>query len=82
MIAEMVLTGEMLIGARSVRGTEGLIHAVNPATGEELEPVFGGGTAHDVDAAPSMPIAPSAWSGARRSWKLSHRAFWIWAMCW
>jgi len=30
MIAEMVLTGEMLIGARSVRGTEGLIHAVNP----------------------------------------------------
>src|ERR1039458_6068901 len=53
----MKLTGEMLIGARAVCGTEGLIHAVNPATGEELEPAFGGGTARDVDAACALAEA-------------------------
>jgi NADP-dependent aldehyde dehydrogenase len=47
----MELTGEMLIGARAVRGTEGTLRAVNPATGAELEPAFGGGTEKDVDAA-------------------------------
>jgi len=45
------LTGEMLIGGRAVRGAEGTIRAVNPATGVELEPAFGGGSAEDVDAA-------------------------------
>ena len=38
------LTGEMLLGARSVRGSDGTLRAMNPATGEELEPAFGGGT--------------------------------------
>jgi len=47
----MNVTGEMLIGARSVHGSEGTLHAVNPATGEQLEPCFGGGSAADVDAA-------------------------------
>ena len=47
----MNITGEMLIGARFVRGSEGTLHAVNPATGEQLEPSFGGGSAADVDAA-------------------------------
>ena len=50
-VAEMTLTGEMLIGGRAVRGSEGITHAVNPATGAELEPAFGGGTQADVDAA-------------------------------
>ena len=50
-IAEMTLTGEMLIGAHTVRGTSETIHAVNPATGAEMEPAFGGGSARDVDAA-------------------------------
>ena len=45
------LTGEMLIGARGVRGTESTLRAVDPATGAELEPDFGGGSARDVDAA-------------------------------
>jgi 2,5-dioxopentanoate dehydrogenase len=49
--AEMTLTGEMLIGGRAVRGTESALHAVDPATGKELEPEFGGGSAADVDAA-------------------------------
>ena len=39
-IAEMTLTGEMLIGARMVRGTSETIHAVNPATGAEMEPAL------------------------------------------
>jgi NADP-dependent aldehyde dehydrogenase len=53
----MKLTGEMLIGARAVQGTEGTLRAVNPATGAELEPSFGGGTARDVDAACSLAEA-------------------------
>jgi len=48
---EIPLTGEMLIGAHAVRGTEGATRAVNPATGEEMEPVFGGGSVNDVDTA-------------------------------
>jgi len=47
----MQVTGEMLIGGRAVRGTMGEMRAVNPATGEEMEPVFGGASAADVDAA-------------------------------
>jgi alpha-ketoglutaric semialdehyde dehydrogenase len=47
----MQVTGEMLIGGRAVRGTMGEMRAVNPATGEEMEPVFGGAAVADVDAA-------------------------------
>ncbi|MCU1318768.1 MAG: Aldehyde dehydrogenase, partial [Edaphobacter sp.] len=47
----MRITGEMLIGSRTVRGAHGTIRAVNPATGEEMEPAFGGGSNEDVDAA-------------------------------
>jgi alpha-ketoglutaric semialdehyde dehydrogenase len=52
-----MLTGEMLIGSRAVRGTEGSLHAVNPATGEEMEPAFGEGTAADVYAACTLAEA-------------------------
>jgi NADP-dependent aldehyde dehydrogenase len=47
----MAITGRMLIGAAEVHGAAGEVRAVNPATGAELEPVFGGGTVADVDAA-------------------------------
>lgn len=47
----MNVTGEMLIGARSVRGEQGVVRAVNPATGEQMMPEFGGGSAKDVDDA-------------------------------
>jgi NADP-dependent aldehyde dehydrogenase len=54
-VAEMTLTegltGEMLIGARAVRGTHGATQAINPATGEKMEPVFGEGSEADVNAA-------------------------------
>lgn len=38
----------MLIGAEEVLGTQGEMRAANPATGAELEPVFGGGSVADV----------------------------------
>jgi NADP-dependent aldehyde dehydrogenase len=67
----MNVTGEMLIGARSVRGTESTLHAVNPATGEQLEPSFGGGSAADVDAA--CKLAEAAF-GPFRALSLERRA--------
>src|ERR1035437_419417 len=67
----MKMTGEMLIGARTVRGTESTIRAVNPATGGELEPAFGGGSAQDVDAA--CVLAEAAFD-AYRAVSLERRA--------
>ncbi|MGH1558551.1 hypothetical protein ACRAWD_14115 [Caulobacter segnis] len=40
----MHLTGELLIGGESRKGTNGEIKGINPATGEILEPAFGGAT--------------------------------------
>ena len=53
----MQLTGEMLIGGRAMRGTAGTMRAMNPATGAEMEPVFGGGSAKDVAAACALAEA-------------------------
>ncbi|HXZ10712.1 MAG TPA: aldehyde dehydrogenase (NADP(+)), partial [Paraburkholderia sp.] len=47
----MQITGEMLIGASVVRGTEGTLRAFDPVRNTEIEPVFGGGSAADVDRA-------------------------------
>ncbi|MBK4722653.1 aldehyde dehydrogenase (NADP(+)) [Azospirillum sp. YIM DDC1] len=53
----MTITGEMLIGARSHRGSDGAFRAVDPATGAELEPVFGGGGAAEVERACALAWA-------------------------
>src|SRR5882757_8352632 len=53
----MQLTGEMLIGARAVFGTEGSLQAIDPATGAEMEPAFRGGSAQHVDAACTLTLA-------------------------
>lgn len=45
------LTGELLIGGERRFGIHGEIKGVNPATGETLEPAFGGATTADVEAA-------------------------------
>jgi len=50
----MTILGEMLIGSRAVKGTSAPIQAINPATNEKLEPVFGGGTQADVNAAAEL----------------------------
>ncbi len=54
----MTLTGEMLIGASCVAGTDGGQRAFNPTTNAEIaEPVFGFGTAADVDRAATLAAA-------------------------
>lgn len=53
----MKLTGEQIIGSRRHLGTEGLFKAINPATGDVMEPAYGGGTVDDVDAACALADA-------------------------
>ncbi|WP_143137891.1 aldehyde dehydrogenase family protein, partial [Burkholderia ubonensis] len=53
----MQITGEMLIGAASVRGTAGTLRAFDPARGVELEPEYGAGDAADVDRACTLAAA-------------------------
>ncbi|WP_321867003.1 aldehyde dehydrogenase (NADP(+)) [Paraburkholderia tropica] len=51
----MTLSGDMLIGFASVRGTEGEQRAFNPASNTEIaEPVFGMGGGAEVDRAASL----------------------------
>lgn len=47
----MEITGALLIGASEEKGTQGRAEAVNPATGQALQPLFGGGSQDDVDRA-------------------------------
>lgn len=47
----MKIQGELLIGSRSLTGSEAGSRAVNPASGEVLEPAFGGATQADLDQA-------------------------------
>src|SRR5690242_3552510 len=46
-----MMQGEMFIAGEARRGTAAPVRAVNPATGETLEPAFGGATKADLDAA-------------------------------
>ncbi|MFC3653692.1 aldehyde dehydrogenase (NADP(+)) [Dyella humi] len=47
----MSLSGKLLLGAAQTMGSAGTFHAVNPATGETLEPSFGLATHDDVERA-------------------------------
>jgi 2,5-dioxopentanoate dehydrogenase len=47
----MQITGDMLIGGASVRGNAGTLRAFDPTRNAEIEPVFGAGSADDVDRA-------------------------------
>ena len=46
-----MINGEMFIGGRSLRGGSGEVRAVNPATGETLEPAYGGASRAELDEA-------------------------------
>jgi len=61
----MTITGEMLIGASAHRGGQGEFRAVDPATGEALEPAFGGGGAAEVERA--CALAWAAFDGFRET---------------
>lgn len=56
----MKITGAMLIGNNDVIGTEQAINAINPATGQVVEPAYQGGSAQDVDAAARLAHAAFA----------------------
>ena len=47
----MSLQGKLLIGQQAVTGGSAAIHAIDPATGERLEPAYAGGSAAEVDKA-------------------------------
>lgn len=53
----MNITGAMLIGKNDVFGSNKEIRAINPATGETLEPGYKGGSAADVDTAARLARA-------------------------
>jgi NADP-dependent aldehyde dehydrogenase len=52
-----MLTGELLIGARAVPGRGAAIRGVDPATGKELEPAYGGATKEDLERACALADA-------------------------
>ena len=47
----MTLQGKLLIGQQAIAGQSASITAINPATGEQLEPAYPGGTAAEVEQA-------------------------------
>ncbi|MEC9482385.1 MAG: aldehyde dehydrogenase family protein, partial [Halomonas sp.] len=47
----MTLEGKLLIGQQALKGNSAAIHAVNPATGEQLDPPYAGGSAAEVEKA-------------------------------
>lgn len=53
----MDIKGELLIGSNAVMGQEQRFYAINPATNDPLEPVFGGGSTAEVNQAAEL-----AWS--------------------
>lgn len=53
----MNITGDMLIGASAVRGTEAKLQAIDPATGDVIGPDFHGGGAAEVERACALAEA-------------------------
>ncbi|MGR3907222.1 aldehyde dehydrogenase (NADP(+)) [Burkholderia sp. SR8] len=47
----MQLTGQLLIGQSAIAGQNGTLHGIAAATGEALEPAFGGASLHDLETA-------------------------------
>jgi hypothetical protein len=66
MTATVQLSGVMLIGAEAVTGGNGVVHAVDPATGAQPEPGFGLGAARRSIARPSRRRRRSTSTGRRR----------------
>lgn len=50
----MTLKGKLLIGQQAVAGQSAPIYAINPATGEQLEPAYAGGSAAEVEKAAQL----------------------------
>ncbi|MCW4150760.1 aldehyde dehydrogenase (NADP(+)) [Halomonas janggokensis] len=61
----MTIRGEMLIGQQAVSGSQADIHAVNPATGETMEPTYVGGSKAEVESA--CELAETAFASYRET---------------
>jgi NADP-dependent aldehyde dehydrogenase len=57
MSASTPLTGRMLIGAAAASGRETPVRGIDPASGKELEPAYGGAGAADLDRACALAAA-------------------------
>ncbi|WP_321812292.1 aldehyde dehydrogenase (NADP(+)) [Burkholderia sp. BCC1985] len=53
----MTLAGNLLIGSRARRGTNGDTYAVNASSGERMAPAFGGASSADLDEACALAWA-------------------------
>ena len=53
----MSLTGQQIIGASGAKGREAVIKGIDPATGKELEPAYGGADAADLERACALAHA-------------------------
>ncbi|MCU1768959.1 aldehyde dehydrogenase (NADP(+)) [Pseudomonas protegens] len=53
----MTVTGQMLIGQQASLGTHGHIHGLNAATGQVLQPAFGGAAPADLERACALAQA-------------------------
>ncbi|WP_374553942.1 aldehyde dehydrogenase (NADP(+)) [Aquitalea pelogenes] len=53
----MNLTGKMLIGGQSVSGTREALHAINPSSGQTLQPGYAGGDQAQVEQACALAWA-------------------------
>lgn len=47
----MIISGELLIGSQCVRGDSGAIYAINPASGETMQPAFRGASPQQLEQA-------------------------------
>ncbi|HUP31360.1 MAG TPA: aldehyde dehydrogenase (NADP(+)) [Usitatibacter sp.] len=56
-MAASSLTGEMLIGASAARGTEAPLKGIDPATGSELDPAYGGAGPAELERACALAEA-------------------------
>lgn len=61
----MTIRGEMLIGQQAVSGNQADIQAINPATGEKMEPTYGGGSKAEVERA--CELAETAFASYRET---------------
>lgn len=69
----MQMLGQMLIGSQDVKGTQGTIRAINPATNESLDPPYLGGTEADVSRA--CGLAAEAFASYRKTTPSQRAAF-------
>ncbi|MGM0544736.1 MAG: aldehyde dehydrogenase (NADP(+)) [Pseudomonadota bacterium] len=70
----MTLEGKLLIGQQAVSGQQADIQAVNPATGETLEPTYAGGSKAEVERA--CELAEAAYASYRET-SLEERAVFL-----